>query len=84
MRQADQIITLRFENRDADIDDIKLRVDRAAVPVIMAWYGAYYAGDDYDVFVNGRPVDKDRNGEFQHTTIDGCSTAVAKSMPSVA
>jgi hypothetical protein len=49
---------------------ITLRVDREAVPHIMAWYGAYYAGDDYDVFINGRAVIKDRNGEFEPVTID--------------
>ncbi len=70
------IVTLRFDNRDAmgedegKVQSIKLRVERSAVKHIMAWYGAYYAGDDYDVFINGRKQAKDKNGEFEHETVD--------------
>lgn len=68
------IVKLRFVNRDAccgDEDDIiELSVDRKAVSHIMAWYGAYYAGDDYDVLINGREIGKDQNGEFEPPTID--------------
>lgn len=73
------LVTLRFENRTAaecndssanDAEAIELRVSRDAVPHIMAWYGAYYAGDDYEVFINGREVGKDRNGEFEPPTIE--------------
>lgn len=70
------IVTLRFENRTAARDGevseiIDLRVDRTAINPIMAWYGAYYAGDDYDVFINGRQQPKDQNGEFEPVTING-------------
>ncbi len=69
------IVTLRFDNRDAmgedeeKVQSIELRVERSAVKHIMAWYGAYYAGDDYDVFINGRQQAMDKNGEFEHATI---------------
>jgi hypothetical protein len=46
------IITLKFENRTAE-DCIEMQVDRYAAGHIMDWYGAFYAGDDYDVFING-------------------------------
>ncbi len=54
------IVTLRFDNRDAmgegeeKAQSIELRAERSAVKHIMAWYGAYYAGDDYDVFIRMR------------------------------
>lgn len=64
------IVNLRFENRTAE-ETISLRVDRKAVPKIMDWYGAYYAGDDYDVKVNGRIQELGINGEMEPVTIDG-------------
>ncbi len=69
------VVTLRFVNRTAVDEEwwpenIKLRVEREAVPHMMAWYGAYYAGDDYDVFINGREVGKGINGEFEPVMID--------------
>jgi hypothetical protein len=44
-----------------------LHVSLASVPAIMAWYGAYYAGDRYTVKVNSKVVEKDQNGEFVGT-----------------
>ncbi len=54
---------LVFSNADAIPKTVTLRCDKAAVPLIMAWYGAYYSGDRYSVHYNGREVAKDRNGE---------------------
>jgi hypothetical protein len=66
---SDRIVTLKFDNRDATPHVVEMRVDRAAVKDIMAWYGAYFAGDDYAVFINGHPQGKDQNGEFEPVTI---------------
>lgn len=63
------IVTLTFENRTAE-NTIDLRVARAAVPKIMEWYGAYYAGDDYTVTVNGKIQPMGINGEHEPETID--------------
>lgn len=63
------IVNLRFDNRDAD-DSVTMRVERSAVPLIMAWYGAYYAGDDYDVFISNRKKLIGINGELEPVTID--------------
>lgn len=54
---------LTFVNSDA-LQICELSVAESAVPDIMAWYGAYHAGDRYSVTFNGRGIVKDRNGEF--------------------
>lgn len=41
-----------------------MRVERAAAAAITRWYGAYNAGDDYDVLIDGEIVEKDINGEI--------------------
>lgn len=41
------------------------------VAAIMAWYGAYFAGDDYTVTVDGVPVAMDKNGEIKSAVIGG-------------
>lgn len=55
---------LTFVNSDANPKICELTVAESAVPDIMAWYGAYYAGDRYSVTFNGQRIVKDRNGEF--------------------
>ena len=57
------IVTLVFNNADAIPKSEVLRVHRDAVARVMAWYGAYYAGDRYTVTVDGRNVRMDQNGE---------------------
>jgi len=68
------IVTLRFENRDA-VDDgalvTEMKISRNAVRDVMDWYGAFYAGDDYDVRINGRKQRLGINGELEPDTIDG-------------
>jgi len=64
------IVTLTFENRTAG-NSVSLRVARAACSPIMDWYGAYCAGDDYDVLINGRKQTLGINGELEEVTIDG-------------
>ena len=55
--------TLIFNNADAKPRSVVLQVAPDAVPHIMAWYGAYFAGDRYKVTVDGRNVRMDQNGE---------------------
>lgn len=64
-------IELMFFNHDATPPEVKLHVSRESVAPIMAWYGAYYAGDRYNVFVDGKRVEKDRNGELVKPLIEG-------------
>lgn len=64
------IVTLKFVNRDASPEVQEMRVERDAVQRIMDWYGAFYAGDDYDVYVNGRRQNLGINGELEPVTID--------------
>jgi len=68
------LVTLRFENEDAGGDGpaeaVEFRVERRAVPAIMDWYGAFYAGDRYSVFINGREQALGINGEMEAPIID--------------
>jgi hypothetical protein len=75
-------VTLRFENRDASDDPdsadiVQMRIDAAAVRHVMDWYGAFFAGDDYCVFINGRKQAMGINGEFEAPTIDAGTTTSA-------
>jgi hypothetical protein len=58
------MIELRFVNSDATPKTSTVRCDTASMAPIMAWYGAYYAGDRYAVFADGEKLTKDRNGEL--------------------
>lgn len=53
---------LKFVNSDATPKTTAIRCDKASVAAIMAWYGAYYAGDRYSVTYNGVKIKKDQNG----------------------
>lgn len=68
------IVTLKFVNHDASPTVQEMRVDRDAVERIMDWYGAYYAGDDYEVYVNGRRQSLGINGELEPVTIEVVNT----------
>ncbi len=63
------IVTIKFDNRTAE-NSISFRIERSACAAIMNWYGAYYAGDDYDVRINGRKQILGINGELEPMTID--------------
>lgn len=54
---------LVFTNSDARPKVAAMMVAEDAVPQIMAWYGAFYAGDRYRVTFEGRVIAKDQNGE---------------------
>lgn len=59
-----QIHELLFVNKDAKPKKTLLLVDASSVAPIMAWYGAYFAGDRYKVTVDGSRVQMDQNGEL--------------------
>lgn len=58
------MIELKFVNSDARPKTVALQVATAAVPHIMDWYGAYFAGDRYAVYLDGEKIVKDHNGEM--------------------
>lgn len=68
---AQNTVELYFFNYDASPREVKLHVSRPSIEPIMAWYGAYYSGDRYNVFVDGKRVEKDRNGELVTPIIEG-------------
>lgn len=75
MKANMKIKVLRFVNYYHEYDEpieheIMLHAEQGHDD-IMAWYGAYYAGDPYDVFINGRKISKDINGEPEAKIIDG-------------
>ena len=55
--------TLVFNNAETRPRSVVLHVAAEAVPPIMAWYGAYHAGDRYTVTLDGRNIPMDMNGE---------------------
>jgi hypothetical protein len=55
---------LLFVNKDARPRSVSLQVSTASIAPIMSWYGAYFAGDRYKVFVDGKGVQMDRNGDL--------------------
>lgn len=57
------MIVLKFVNQTAG-DEVAITCDQASMRMIMAWYGAYYAGDDYKVYANGIELIIDQNGEL--------------------
>lgn len=58
-----EVVRLVFMNADATPKNVAVEVSRASVPHIMAWYGAYFAGDRYTVAIDGRNIQMDQNGE---------------------
>lgn len=61
---------LTFTNSDATPKTVSFHVSDDGIPHVMAWYGAYFAGDRYYVAVDGERVQKDRNGELIEVTHD--------------
>lgn len=57
------MVNLRFVNSDAIPKEATLTVSEDSIAPIMAWYGAFYAGDRYEVFADGVKLKKDCNGE---------------------
>lgn len=61
--EVTELVRLIFMNADATPKNVSVRVARDDVPLVMAWYGAYHAGDRYSVALDGRNVPMDINGE---------------------
>lgn len=55
--------TLVFMNAEATPKNQTIHCDTESVVSIMAWYGAYFAGDRYTVALDGRNVPIDQNGQ---------------------
>lgn len=63
---------LKFVNQDAVPKEAEIALhSKDGVEEIMAWYGSYYAGDDYEVFLDGDKLDIDPNGELEPVVIEG-------------
>lgn len=65
----DDLVTLKFVNRDANFDGKgpqtdEMKVSRASAHRVVQWFSGYCAGDDYDVIIDGEIVDKDMNGQI--------------------
>lgn len=79
---------LTFMNADAKPHNCSVTVSADCVSQVMAWYGAYYAGDRYTVAFEGRNIPMDHNGEptrhvegLGNHTFDelGCGQSAAQS-----
>lgn len=57
-------VKLRFSNIDARPKEVSFDISKDGVKDVMAWYGAYFAGDRYAVYIDGVKVKKDLNGEL--------------------
>jgi hypothetical protein len=58
------MVRLVFSNADAKPHNVALDLSLESVPPVMAWYGAYHAGDRYTVTLDGRNVPLGINGEM--------------------
>lgn len=64
MGNDSKLAELKFVNSDARPKTTVLQVSTASIAPVMAWYGAYYAGDRYAVYADGEKMPKDQNGEL--------------------
>lgn len=63
------LVHLQFSNKTAQNFN-SLKVDASGVSDVLEWYGSFYAGDEYTVLLNGRPVSLDVNGCREYETIE--------------
>jgi hypothetical protein len=59
-----KMVRLEFVNSDARPKRVEIECGPDSIEPIMAWYGAYYAGDRYAVYADGLKLEKDQNGEL--------------------
>lgn len=69
-RMSDVIGTLVFMNADATPKNVSVKCTAESVDSIMAWYGAYFAGDRYTAAFNGRNIPMNINGECLFTVAE--------------
>lgn len=55
---------LVFSNAEATPKNVSIDLSMESVSHVMAWYGAYFAGDRYTATLDGRNVPMDQNGEM--------------------
>lgn len=58
-----------YEKPEPIVNEFTLK-NQKGLKDILAWYGAFYAGDPYTVYVNGSKIKLDRNGEVAVETIE--------------
>lgn len=56
------VIKLKFVNSDARPKVAEVVCAKDSIAPIMAWYGAYHAGDRYAVYAGDEKLPKDQNG----------------------
>jgi hypothetical protein len=57
-------VEMKFTNSDARPKVVVINCARNSCEHIAAWYGAYFAGDRYNIKIDGKPVKKDQNGDI--------------------
>lgn len=67
---SDRMVSLEFYNPDATLAITRLVVSRDSIGPILAWYGAYFAGDEYAVMIDGEEIKIDGNGERESLIIE--------------
>lgn len=59
-----RLVKLSIKNKSSINSNSEFQVAEAAVPTILAWYGAYHSGDNYTAKINGVKLALDHNGEL--------------------
>ena len=54
---------LKIINKESDTETV-LHVSKESVETIVIWYGAFAVGDDYSVYLDGKELQLDHNGEL--------------------
>ena len=57
-------VTITFTNSDASPKVVEIVCALQSCPYIASWYGAFFAGDRYNIKIDGKLVKKDHNGEI--------------------
>lgn len=68
-----KIVELKFVNTFEDFDEPlveTIHCSRASIAPIMSYYGAFYSGDPYRVYVDGIEQEKDMNGQVPAKEIE--------------
>lgn len=64
------IVEMRFDNPESELHSVAIQIERKDCAAVMDWYGAYCAGDDYRVYINGEEAPLGVNGELEGVVID--------------
>lgn len=58
------LIRMVFKNRDATPKTVSIICQASNQHDIAAWYGSFFAGDNYDLKIDGKRVRLDQNGQI--------------------